>query len=507
MDKIQELEKKLAELERKQAEAEKREEENNRRLSEARKELSETRKELSETKKELGETKKELSETKKEFQEITDDILECVDHLNAAQNIEEIVTALGGYGKKMMKTEQCEFWCADKTSNKFFTVNNEGNRKYSKETPIIDEAVKGGSTVVKDNKVAIPIQSASGEVVGAIVAENAKVSDDIIQKFSVDGRYGSMYKLGLEKERLHQVGVTDKLTQLKNRLACHEYSQNTMVTSLNEGKPVTLIMCDIDHFKSVNDTYGHDAGDAVLKHVADLLRNNVRARDNVKDEVFRWGGEELIIAFDNMEKSEAFHIADRIRQVIENTPCDIGDGKKINVTMSMGVEQIIASQDISKFDITSIMTETLKRADENLYEAKQTGRNKVIAKLDNGELMTNLAEIPKEAKYTKIIGNTEYYKLGAKADLQYFSNLNNRHAENIARELNKQGVQFSGVVIDTKTTITVNKADAKAVYAAEDKCKALYSNRTSKSDLAEKQNKAEKAIEQQERNKDTKGER
>ena len=173
----------------------------------------------------------------------------------------------------------------------------------------------------------------------------------------------------------------------------------------------------------------------------------------------------------------------------------------------MGVEQLKASPDISKSNIMSVVDAAVQSADKNLYEAKETGRNQVIAKLDNGEKITAITDIPKEAKYTKIIGNTEYYKLGAKADLQYFSNLNNRHAENIARELNKQGIQFSGVVIDTKTTITVNKADAKAVYAAEDKCKALYSNRTSKSDLAEKQNKAEKAIEQQERNKDTKGER
>ena len=474
MDKVQEFEKRIAELEEKQQTTEKK--------------------------------LHNMSERLQRQEQLMQTVFSHIGQLYAAQNIEQTISIVGNLGKDMLEAEKCDFWYAE-TTNKFFTADENGNRQYSKASESIKEAITSGKPIVNGDEAVIPVQTPSGDTMGVVVAEKGNFDAEVLKKFEINGEIGAVIKLGLEKERQHQISITDKLTQMKNRVGLNEHSNNFIVPSMQQDKPITVIMCDIDHFKSVNDTYGHDAGDKVLRHVADIIRDNIRSRENSNDEAFRLGGEEFVIAFDNTEKVEAFHISDRIRQAIENSPCDIGNGQKINVTISMGVEQLKASPDISKSNIMSVVDAAIQSADKNLYEAKETGRNQVIAKLDNGEKITAITDIPKEAKYTKIIGNTEYYKLGAKADLQYFSNLNNRHAENIARELNKQGIQFSGVVIDTKTTITVNKTDAKAVYAAEDKCKALYSNRTSKSDLAEKQNKAEKAIEQQERNKDTKGER
>ncbi len=532
-------------------------------------------------------------------------VFEHIGGLYKAQTIEQTVEVLGELSAKTLEAENSSFWCVDTTDdNRIFTSEN-GKRNYAdrKHNEMLSEALIKGEPVISKHAVAIPIR-AENEIMGVVVAEKCKITtDEVINKFSSDGEVGSVFKLGLEKERKHQIGITDKLTRLNNREGMAEYAQSTMVESLESKTPITLVMCDIDHFKNVNDTYGHDVGDKVLQHVAKLLKDNIRSGDN--DKAFRFGGEEFILAFNDIDKADAYILADRIRTAIEETPCDIGNGKSINVTISMGVEQLQPERAPSKNEIMDVIDVSLKNADTRLYTAKETGRNKVVAdvsehdiqkaqqkieisdvmkllncqvvkqKLDptvtvkdnttgkeivfdsfealaqdinngiksyNNDITTDKSSFTKQiivfmdkcaadkkqdnplyaavsenkpcvketephrrntdemlkesnAVHKKLIGNTSYSALGAKADLKYFGNLNNRHAENIARELDKQGVKYSGVVLDEKTTLTLNKADAPKFYEAETKVKQLYSSKyKSIEKVAEIQDKAEKEI-------------
>ncbi len=124
-----------------------------------------------------------------------------------------------------------------------------------------------------------------------------------------------------------------------------------------------IIMCDIDHFKKINDTLGHDAGDAVIRNVAKMLRANVRPEDIVG----RWGGEEFIIALRDGDVSQGMKIAEGLREEIEKAVITSGD-TTIPVTMSFGVE--VAHSEEPLIDI-------INRADKALYQAKHSGRNRV----------------------------------------------------------------------------------------------------------------------------------
>ena len=126
----------------------------------------------------------------------------------------------------------------------------------------------------------------------------------------------------------------------------------------------SMIMCDIDFFKKVNDTYGHNAGDDVLKHIAYTMKKCV----NTNGQVFRWGGEEFIILLPKYNIDQTLELAENIRYTIEHSEC-ISDNVTIKVTMSFGVKE---------FDPNKTLEENLKIVDEKLYEAKRTGRNKVV---------------------------------------------------------------------------------------------------------------------------------
>jgi diguanylate cyclase (GGDEF)-like protein len=129
-------------------------------------------------------------------------------------------------------------------------------------------------------------------------------------------------------------------------------------------KNVSFIFLDIDHFKRVNDTHGHPAGDEVLKAVAETIKLSVREGDTAA----RWGGEEIAVTLVGATERDAFHKAEDIRKQVEGIR--FGKIPGLAVTVSAGV----ASAEAGK-----TFEEILKRADEALYKAKQTGRNKVVA--------------------------------------------------------------------------------------------------------------------------------
>jgi two-component system, cell cycle response regulator len=166
-----------------------------------------------------------------------------------------------------------------------------------------------------------------------------------------------------------EMAVTDQLTGLYNRryLASHI---SAMFDRANwTSRPLSTMILDIDHFKRINDTYGHDAGDKVLKEFADCVSRSVRGIDLA----CRYGGEEFLVAMPDTDTAFAMIVAERLRQEIANKKFIINGGRdSIEVTVSIG----IATTENGPEDDNS--QKLIKRADEALYEAKSSGRNRVI---------------------------------------------------------------------------------------------------------------------------------
>ena len=170
------------------------------------------------------------------------------------------------------------------------------------------------------------------------------------------------YTLNLMK----QSSLTDQLTGLYNRRYLEEILEKIAASSVREKSLLGVLMIDVDYFKKVNDTYGHDAGDKVLKELSKLLLENVRESDFV----VRFGGEEFIVILQNIkDESGIVKVAEKIREAFENTKINI-NGKTITKTISIGVAVYPTN--------TDKIWEAIKFADLALYEAKHTGRNKVV---------------------------------------------------------------------------------------------------------------------------------
>jgi two-component system cell cycle response regulator len=160
--------------------------------------------------------------------------------------------------------------------------------------------------------------------------------------------------------------ITDELTGLYNRHYLSAHLDNLVRQSLNNNKPLSLIMLDMDHFKQVNDTYGHDIGDQVLKQLADVVIKTIRSADLAA----RFGGEEFVVLMPETDAVQAKDAAERIRRVIETTTMKITHEKgEIKKTVSIGVAFLNEMGDSGHA--------LLKRADEALYKAKHAGRNRI----------------------------------------------------------------------------------------------------------------------------------
>jgi two-component system cell cycle response regulator len=163
------------------------------------------------------------------------------------------------------------------------------------------------------------------------------------------------------------MALTDPLTGLYNRRYLEVHLQKLLDNNESRRKPIGLLMLDIDHFKQVNDTYGHSVGDEVLKEYSQRLVNNVRSFDLVA----RLGGEEFVVILPDVTETRAQYISERLRTEIGNTSfsCNVPEGK-LDITTSIG-GTLIESGGIS-------FIEALKGADNALYEAKHSGRNCVV---------------------------------------------------------------------------------------------------------------------------------
>ena len=166
-----------------------------------------------------------------------------------------------------------------------------------------------------------------------------------------------------------ELAVTDQLTGLHNRRYMTGQLDALLQRAAAGGEPVSLLVIDIDHFKRVNDSFGHDAGDEVLREFAVRLASNVRAIDLP----VRHGGEEFVVVMPDTELEDARRIAERIRLHVAGSPFRVMDGEELlTVTISIGVACSAGAGDTA--------STLIKRADEAVYLAKSEGRNRVIAR-------------------------------------------------------------------------------------------------------------------------------
>jgi two-component system cell cycle response regulator len=165
-----------------------------------------------------------------------------------------------------------------------------------------------------------------------------------------------------------EMAIIDPLTGLYNRRYMESHLAALVHQAAARGKPLTSLVLDIDYFKSVNDTYGHDAGDDVLREFATRVRKSIRGIDLA----CRCGGEEFVIVMPETDIAVAATVAERLRRRIASEPFPISQGtRSIQVTISIGVATLDAADDNG--------SSILKRADQALYRAKRDGRNRVVA--------------------------------------------------------------------------------------------------------------------------------
>ncbi len=162
------------------------------------------------------------------------------------------------------------------------------------------------------------------------------------------------------------MAVTDALTGLYNRRYFERHLSIMLDKAREQGRDMAVMLIDMDFFKAVNDTHGHDIGDAVLREFAQRLRRNIRGVDLA----CRFGGEEFVVLMPDTDFQQAQGVAERVRAAVSERSFEVGGGRNLAITISIGLALNEAATDTPDL--------ILKRADIALYRAKREGRNRVV---------------------------------------------------------------------------------------------------------------------------------
>jgi len=295
--------------------------------------------------------------TKESYQQIIANLSDGVYIVDKQRRIlfwNQAAERISGYSAEQVVGTSC-------SDNVLCHVDEGGNHLCSGVCPIavpLDQKISHKVTVYMHHKdghrlpvlVCVnPLLDMNGEIIGAV-----EVFSDISSKVATDQRL-----MELEK-----ISMLDQLTQLANRLYLERELQARLDESERYGSPFGLFFMDVDNFKAVNDTYGHDTGDVVLKFVAATLTTNSRPYDLYG----RWGGEEFIGVARNVTPNELEQIGERLcRLVAESFVCD-ADGNRIQVTISVGATMVSENDTISTL---------VQRADALMYQSKAQGKNRL----------------------------------------------------------------------------------------------------------------------------------
>jgi two-component system cell cycle response regulator len=176
----------------------------------------------------------------------------------------------------------------------------------------------------------------------------------------------------VNRARLLRSGFTDVLTGWNNRRYLSLRLAEELARARRDQTGIVCLMLDVDHFKRVNDTLGHAAGDAVLRELAQRIESQVRASDVAA----RYGGEEFVVLLPNTDVKSASLLAERVRTSISKTPFELPSGKSVTVTASIGISEV--RPDSADTDLKTLGDSLIARADVALYAAKSAGRDRVI---------------------------------------------------------------------------------------------------------------------------------
>ncbi len=174
-------------------------------------------------------------------------------------------------------------------------------------------------------------------------------------------------KLMQTNDLLSTMALADPLTELSNRRAMEWELPRQIQSARRHSTPLSLIMLDVDYFKSVNDNYGHQVGDRILQLLAVRLQHNLRLQDTI----FRYGGEEFTIVLSQTNFQDAQIVAKRLRSLVSDQPFHINETLALQITISLGLASLTTADDLKGESL-------LRRADHNLLHAKASGRNQVF---------------------------------------------------------------------------------------------------------------------------------
>ena len=310
--------------------------------------------------------------------------------MNDSKDHNLLFSYLTGLSKTIVDADRASFWKWDKRKGQIWTMSATGVDKIviPDDTGLVGKALRLQETVITNDPyndpdfnreidvqtgyktksiLVLPVADVNGNFIGALQLINK--NDEHGFDDEADPKKLSLAALvcgiALESETFLEDSHHDKLTGLKNRMGFYydfgsRYKDYLIPAS---GKKMSLFICDIDKFKSVNDTYGHNAGDDVLRFTAKLLESLCAEKDGV----YRWGGEEFVMVMRDTDLEGAVKKAEEIRTKFMESGIE-ADGNILKCTMSFGC---------AVFEPSKAIEENVSAADEKLYTAKETGRNKV----------------------------------------------------------------------------------------------------------------------------------
>lgn len=207
------------------------------------------------------------------------------------------------------------------------------------------------------------------KIIGVLSVQSYKTHAYKEHQVEIFKALASYVTIAVENARLYDrvkyLATKDPLTNIANRSRFNSLALRELLKYKRSGRPFSLVMFDLDHFKKVNDLYGHDGGDIVLKEVAQFFEKRLRQSDFLA----RYGGEEFVILLPDQSLREAVKVTQRLKEELANYEIDLGNGQSYCITASFGVSEVRPS------DI--FVNEIIKRADLALYESKEKGRNTV----------------------------------------------------------------------------------------------------------------------------------
>jgi diguanylate cyclase (GGDEF)-like protein len=235
-------------------------------------------------------------------------------------------------------------------------------------TPEDAATLAGGSTLGRHHYLAVPLHSGSGAFRLLLVGRPNRPLNE--QQMAVAAAMAKQVNMALDNAQLIQdledLATTDGLTRLYNRRHFMERAESEFERSLRYRRELSVFLIDADHFKAINDSHGHDAGDRALRLLAGACRQGLRQLDVIA----RYGGEELVVLLPETSAAVAYETAERLRRSIEQLQIPVSEGE-VRLTVSIGVAT--AGPD------TETVAALINQADRALYEAKRGGRNRVVA--------------------------------------------------------------------------------------------------------------------------------